>query len=59
VTKLEADPDGEDRIQVRLPILDAQADGIWARVSSLDAGENRGFFFRPERAQPGAEEATR
>ncbi len=48
VTKLEADPDGEDRIQVRLPILDAQAKGIWCRVASLDAGDNRGFFFRPE-----------
>lgn len=48
VTALEADPDGEDRIQVRLPVLDSEADGIWCRVASLDAGENRGFFFRPE-----------
>lgn len=48
VTKLEEDPNGEDRIQVRMPIIDPQEDGIWARVASLDAGENRGAFFRPE-----------
>ena len=47
MTSLE-DPDGEDRVQVRLPILSADADGVWARPASLDAGENRGFFFRPE-----------
>ena len=23
-------------------------EGIWARVASLDAGKERGFFFRPE-----------
>ncbi|MFK7924463.1 MAG: type VI secretion system tip protein VgrG [Bacteroidia bacterium] len=48
VVKIEADPDGEDRIQVRLPILDANAAGVWARVAALDAGDNRGTFFRPE-----------
>ncbi len=48
VTKLEGDPDGEDRIQVVLPIVDGTAKGIWARLSSLDAGKERGFVFRPE-----------
>jgi Rhs element Vgr protein len=42
------DPDGEHRVRVRLPLVDAQADGVWARVASLDAGDDRGFFFRPE-----------
>ena len=42
------DPDGEYRVQVRMPLVDDQEDGTWARVASLDAGENRGFFFRPE-----------
>jgi len=23
-------------------------DGVWARIASLDAGDDRGFFFRPE-----------
>jgi Rhs element Vgr protein len=48
VTQLENDPDGEDRICVRLPIIDAGDQGIWSRVASLDAGDNRGMFFRPE-----------
>ena len=42
------DPDGEHRVRVRLPLVDDQADGVWARVASLDAGDQRGFFFRPE-----------
>src|SRR6185503_1785438 len=42
------DPDGEHRVRVRLPLVDAQDDGAWARVASLDAGAQRGFFFRPE-----------
>ena len=48
VTQLENDPDGEDRILVRLPIINHEEQGIWARVASLDAGDNRGAFFRPE-----------
>lgn len=46
VTSLE-DPDGEHRVRIRLPMLDTD-DGIWARIASLAAGNNRGFFFRPE-----------
>jgi Rhs element Vgr protein len=42
------DPDGEHRVRVRLPLVDEADDGIWARVASLDAGDDRGFFFRPE-----------
>ncbi len=48
VVQLEEDPDGEDRILVKVPVLDNAADGIWARIATLDAGENRGSFFRPE-----------
>ena len=48
VTKLEGDPESEDRIQVRLPIIDADEDGIWMRIATLDAGKNRGTYFRPE-----------
>lgn len=48
VVKLEQDPEGEDRIQVRLPTLDANNQGIWMRIASLDAGNQRGAFFRPE-----------
>lgn len=48
VTQLKDDPDGEDRIQVRLPLIDPEGYGIWARLASLDAGNNRGAVFRPE-----------
>jgi Rhs element Vgr protein len=48
VTDLENDPDTQDRIRVRLPIIDTNEDGVWSRVACLDAGNNRGTFFRPE-----------
>lgn len=48
VTDLEADPEGEDRIKVRLPIIDPNGEGIWSRLACLDAGNERGAFFRPE-----------
>jgi len=48
VTQLESDPDGEDRILVKIPVINNDEDGIWCRVSTLDAGDKRGTFFRPE-----------
>jgi Rhs element Vgr protein len=48
VTVLENDPDGEDRIKVRLPLISTAEEGIWARIATLDAGKARGTFFRPE-----------
>lgn len=48
VSQLESDPDGEDRILVQIPIINNEEEGIWCRVATLDAGENRGSFFRPE-----------
>lgn len=48
VTALEGDPDGEDRIKVRLPLVSPQEEGTWARIATLDAGSERGTFFRPE-----------
>lgn len=48
VTVLENDPDGEDRIKVRLPLISSSEDGLWSRIATLDAGDKRGTFFRPE-----------
>jgi len=48
VTQLQDDPDGEDRILVKIPIINAEEQGIWCRISTLDAGNKRGSFFRPE-----------
>ncbi len=42
------DSDGEYRIKIRLPAVNENDEGIYARVATLDAGDNRGTFFRPE-----------
>lgn len=47
VTDLE-DTDGEDRIKIRMPAISENEDGVWARIATTDAGNNRGTFFRPE-----------
>ncbi|MEO1053670.1 MAG: type VI secretion system tip protein VgrG [Bacteroidota bacterium] len=48
VTNIHEDPDGEFRVKVRIPIIDVENEGVWARVATLDAGDGRGTFFRPE-----------
>lgn len=57
VSNIEGDSrEGNHRIQVRIPYLaqaeaessEQQAEGIWARLSTLYAGASRGFVFRPE-----------
>lgn len=48
ITQIEDDPDGEERIMVKIPIINNDEQGIWARLSLPDAGDNRGFVFRPE-----------
>ena len=48
VVQLEGDPEGEDRILVRAPLISEDEPGIWARVNCLDAGKESGAFFRPE-----------
>jgi len=48
VTQIESDPDGDDRILVRLPVVDAGEQGVWARLATVGSGDSRGFVFRPE-----------
>ncbi|MGK7908806.1 MAG: type VI secretion system tip protein VgrG [Synechococcus sp.] len=48
VTQLADDPAGENRIRVKVPIAGLDEQGVWARVATLDAGADRGTFFRPE-----------
>lgn len=48
VVQLANDPNGEDRILVKIPVIDNNAQGTWSRVACLDAGNQRGTFFRPE-----------
>ena len=42
------DSAGQYRVKIRLPLVNDQDDGIYARVATLDAGDQRGTFFRPE-----------
>jgi Rhs element Vgr protein len=48
VTALEGDPQSESRIRVKIPSIDLDGEGVWARVATLDAGSSRGSFFLPE-----------
>ncbi|GAA4400459.1 hypothetical protein GCM10023187_13670 [Nibrella viscosa] len=48
VSHLEGDPAGENRIQVKFPTISTTGEGLWARVATLDAGNERGTFFLPE-----------
>jgi Rhs element Vgr protein len=42
------DPEGEQRVRVKMPYVNADDDGVWARIALADAGNERGLFFRPE-----------
>ena len=39
---------GQYRVKVYVPIITSSKEGIWARVATLDAGDNRGVYFRPQ-----------
>jgi Rhs element Vgr protein len=48
VMKLDADPAGESRVQVKVPVLQASDEGVWARLLQLHASNGFGSFFLPE-----------
>lgn len=48
VTRLEGAAEAPDRVQVRLPLVEAGGDGVWARLVQQDAGNQRGAVWRPE-----------
>lgn len=48
VKKIDADPEGEHRIQVTLPALGDPHNGIWARLSQRYATQGKGAFYMPE-----------
>ena len=48
VLQLQEDPRGENRILVNIPMIHPDGEGVWSRVCTLDAGEQRGSFFLPE-----------
>jgi uncharacterized protein involved in type VI secretion and phage assembly len=48
VKKLDADPAGENRIQVSVPVMQAATDGVWARLANFYSSNAFGAFFLPE-----------
>ncbi|MEN8128668.1 MAG: type VI secretion system tip protein VgrG [Pseudomonadota bacterium] len=48
VMKLDEDPEGQHRIQVSVPVLQAETAGVWARLTSFYASDGLGAFFVPE-----------
>jgi len=48
VKKLESDPLSEFRVLIQLPTQGGSEEAIWARMAAMDAGKERGSFFRPE-----------
>lgn len=48
VKKLDADPAGEQRVQVSVPVMQAETDGVWARLLQSYASNTFGAFFVPE-----------
>lgn len=48
VVKTDGDPDGEFRVQVTLPLLQAGSLGVWARLGSFYASNAIGAEFYPE-----------
>lgn len=47
VLKIDEDPAGQYRVQVKLPLIDPEGK-IWARMTMTDAGSSRGHCFWPE-----------
>ncbi|MCB0531164.1 MAG: type VI secretion system tip protein VgrG [Lewinellaceae bacterium] len=48
VKKIDADPAGQYRIQVNVPAITADGEGIWARMANFYATSGKGSFFMPE-----------
>jgi Rhs element Vgr protein len=48
VKKLDEDPEGQHKIQVTVPVLQAETDGVWARLANFYASDGIGGFFVPE-----------
>lgn len=48
VTKLNEDPEGENRVQVSVPVTQATQDTVWARLATFHGSSSFGAFFIPE-----------
>ena len=48
VKKLDGDPEGENKVQVSVPVLAAETEGVWARLANFYGSSGIGAFFIPE-----------
>ncbi|PRC93447.1 type VI secretion system tip protein VgrG [Solimicrobium silvestre] len=48
VLKLDADPEGQCKIQVSMPLMNASTIGVWARFASFYGSSGFGAFIIPE-----------
>jgi len=48
VMQLDEDPEAQNKIKVKVPVLQAETEGVWARLSNYYASSGFGEFFIPE-----------
>jgi len=48
VMKLDEDPESEQKIQVSVPVMQNETEGVWARLAKFYASDGIGSFFIPE-----------
>ncbi|WP_047258576.1 type VI secretion system tip protein VgrG [Chromobacterium subtsugae] len=48
VLKLDGDPQDAQRIQIKLPVMQAETEGVWARMLQFYGSSEFGAFFPPE-----------
>jgi Rhs element Vgr protein len=46
ITVVDTEQGGQYRVKVKIPSITSGNEGIWARVATLDAGADRGIYFR-------------
>ncbi|MEI6756338.1 MAG: type VI secretion system tip protein VgrG [Chlorobium sp.] len=44
----DSEDGGQYRVKVHVPTITSGNEGFWARVATLDAGPDRGVYFRPQ-----------
>lgn len=48
VSEVDQDPQEAYRVRVKLPLIDGDKEGVWARLGCTYAGKDYGCFFLPE-----------
>ena len=48
VKKLDSDPDGQYKVQVSVPVMQSDTEGVWSRLANFYGSSDCGAFFIPE-----------